>query len=74
MTPVLKMKIIPLWVWGQSDTGKSAIIRTFVAASGGCQHELILRHFPQDDLVSLHLSDIAGVSEVGAIPTSTLGD
>jgi hypothetical protein len=30
--------------------------------SGGCQHELILQHFPQfADLVSLHLSDISGV-------------
>ena len=74
MNPVLKMKKVPLWVWGRSDIGKSAIIRTFVAASGGCQHELILRHFPQDDLVSLHLSDIAGVFEVGAIPISPLGD
>lgn len=30
--------------------------------SGGCQHELILQHFPQfADLVSLHLSNISGV-------------
>lgn len=30
--------------------------------SGGCQHELILQHFPQfADLVALHLSDISGI-------------